>query len=72
MIAVTGSLPSYIPRFEEQLAPGGRLFVIVGTAPAMEAMLITRQLDGEFTRVPLYETSLKALVGATPNPKFTF
>lgn len=72
VIAVTGSLPSYIPRFEEQLAPGGRLFVIVGTAPAMEAMLITRQLDGEFTRVPLYETSLKALVGATPNPRFTF
>ena len=38
-IAVTGSLPLYDDRFEHHLRPGGRLFVIVGQGPAMEARL---------------------------------
>src|SRR5579863_5569537 len=41
-IAVTGSLPLYDARFERQLAVGGRLFVVVGEAPVMEARLIRR------------------------------
>jgi protein-L-isoaspartate(D-aspartate) O-methyltransferase len=64
VIAVTGSIPAYLPRFEEQLAPGGRLFIVVGTAPAMQAMLVTRQDDGEFSRTVLFETRLTPLVGA--------
>ena len=41
-IAVTASSPRRIRRFEKALKPGGRLFMIVGDAPAMEALLITR------------------------------
>lgn len=63
-IAVTGSVPADMPRFEEQLAPGGRLFIVVGTAPNMTAQLVKREADGEFTRTPLFETSLKPLSGA--------
>ena len=40
VIVVTGSLPVYDPRFESLLKPGGRLFVIAGTAPVMEAQLV--------------------------------
>lgn len=63
VIAVTGSLPTYLPRFEQQLAVGGRLFIVVGRGAAMQAMLVKHEEDGEFTRTNLFETSLKALVG---------
>jgi protein-L-isoaspartate(D-aspartate) O-methyltransferase len=72
VIAVTGSIPAYLPRFEEQLAPGGRLFIVVGTAPAMQAMLVTRQEDGEFSRTVLFETSLTPLVGANVDTGCSF
>lgn len=64
VIAVTGSIPAYLPRFEAQLAPGGRLFIVVGHGAAMQAMLVKHEEDGEFTRTNLFETRLKALVGA--------
>src|SRR6188768_1076955 len=41
-IAVTGSLPLYDERFQRALKIGGRLFIIVGQAPVMEAWKITR------------------------------
>ncbi len=41
-IAVTASLPVYDARFERMLAVGGRLFIVVGEAPAMDARLVTR------------------------------
>ncbi|SDZ96145.1 MAG: protein-L-isoaspartate O-methyltransferase [Candidatus Thiothrix putei] len=63
VIAVTGSMPTYLPRFEAQLAPGGRLFVVVGHGSVMQATLIKHEADSEFTRTTLFETQLKALVG---------
>jgi len=70
VIAVTGSIPEYDPCFEQQLKLGGRLFVIVGTAPVMTAMLITRVGDHAFSRTPLFETDLKPLVGRDEKPQF--
>lgn len=67
VIAVTGSIPHYSPHFETQLAPGGRLFIVVGQGAAMQAMLVTHESDGEFTRTNLFETHLKALVGVNSN-----
>ena len=40
-IAVTASLPVYDARFERTLDVGGRLFVVVGEAPVMDARLVT-------------------------------
>ena len=37
VIAVTGSIEEFDPRFVMALKPGGRLFVVVGTSPNMEA-----------------------------------
>jgi protein-L-isoaspartate(D-aspartate) O-methyltransferase len=62
-IAITASMPTYNPVFEEMLKIGGRLFVVVGSAPAMQAMLITRLSETEFARVSLFETVIKPFIG---------
>jgi protein-L-isoaspartate(D-aspartate) O-methyltransferase len=46
VIAVTGSIRAYDPRFEQWLNTGGRAFLVIGTPPAMEACLITRTDEG--------------------------
>ncbi|MBM4196028.1 MAG: protein-L-isoaspartate O-methyltransferase [Gammaproteobacteria bacterium] len=71
-IAVTGSLPLPDDRFEQWLAPGGRLFVVTGTAPAMTAWLIRRGEDGAITRGSLFETVLDALDSAPRPSAFVF
>ena len=69
-IAVTGAVAEYDTRFEEQLTVGGRLFIIVGRAPVMEAMLVTRTGPEAFDRTGLFETSVKHLLGREPRPGF--
>lgn len=71
-IAVTGSLPVYDPRFEQALRVGGRLFVIVGAAPVMDAVLIRRVDDNEWIRESLFETVVAPLLNATASPRFVF
>jgi protein-L-isoaspartate(D-aspartate) O-methyltransferase len=71
-IALTGSLPIYDPRFEQALAVGGRLFVVVGTGPMMEARLITRVGVDEWRRQSLFETAMDPLIHAATPPKFVF
>ncbi|MGH8570715.1 MAG: protein-L-isoaspartate O-methyltransferase, partial [Gammaproteobacteria bacterium] len=71
-IAVTGSLPVYSDRFERRLAVGGRVFLIVGQAPVMEAMLVTRMGEREFAREGLFETDLPPLRGAPTPKRFVF
>ena len=69
-IAVGGSVPASEPALEEQLAIGGRLFVVVGTAPAMEAMLVRRTGESEWIRESLFETVLPPLEGPEPPRRF--
>jgi protein-L-isoaspartate(D-aspartate) O-methyltransferase len=61
VVAVTGSIGAYDPRFEQWLNPGGRAFVIVGTPPAMEACVITRQVEGPALVESLFETVVPPL-----------
>lgn len=61
-IAVTASMPTYNNKYERKLKVGGRMFVVVGTNN-MTAMLITRETPSEYSRVELFETDLKALLG---------
>ena len=75
VIAVTGSVPSEepLPMLAQQLAPGGRLFVIVGEAPVMEARLETRIGAGtELRREALFETSVPALKNVPEPERFVF
>ena len=72
VIALTGSLPVYDPRFERALAAGGRLFVVTGVGNAMAAQRITRTGPGQWLRESLFETSIDALIHAQQPPKFVF
>jgi len=74
VIAVTGSLPSdkALAALQAQLAPGGRLFAIVGEEPAMEALLVTRVEGRDFCRQTLFETSVPALEKAPEAEHFVF
>lgn len=69
-IAVTGSIPVFDPALQRQLSVGGRLFVVVGEEPAMEALLVTRVGESEFGRESLFETVLPPLRGAKAPPRF--
>jgi len=73
VIAVTGSIHAYDPRFEQWLNSGGRAFVVIGTPPAMEACLITRMEDGVMVD-SLFETVMAplALPGGAEAASFRF
>jgi len=72
VIAVTGSLPAYDERFQRQLEIGGRLFVIVGDAPVMDARLIRRVSEEAWVTESLFETVVAPLQNARRPPGFSF
>jgi len=71
VVAVTGSMPAYNTALEAVLAPGGRLFQVVGESPLMHAMLVTRKGD-EFIQDFLFETDLPPLRHIPELPHFHF
>jgi protein-L-isoaspartate(D-aspartate) O-methyltransferase len=72
VIAVTGSMPILAEELKQQLNIGGRLFVILGTAPVMTAALITRESETVWSREDLFETDLPALANVEQPPEFVF
>ena len=72
VIVLTGSTPLLPERFFEQLAPGGRLFAVVGEAPAMAARLV--RAEGAEARIAtdLFETVVAPLVNALAPARFEF
>jgi protein-L-isoaspartate(D-aspartate) O-methyltransferase len=72
VIVLTGSTPELPEAFLAQLAPGGRLFAVVGEAPVMEARLVTCVAPGSFNSVDLFETVLAPLANALERDKFEF
>jgi protein-L-isoaspartate(D-aspartate) O-methyltransferase len=71
-IALTASLPLYDERWQRQLAIGGRLFVIVGEPPIMEARLVRRLAEESWTSVSLFETIIDPLRNAKHREEFSF
>jgi protein-L-isoaspartate(D-aspartate) O-methyltransferase len=61
VIAVTGSLPAVPENLKQALKTGGRMFVVVGFSPVMQALLITRIGASEWTTQSLFETDLPRL-----------
>jgi len=72
VIAVTGSLPSMCETLKTQLSMGGRLFVTIGSKPAMSARLITRINDNQWSDQPLFETVIEPLINAEQPSAFVF
>jgi len=71
-IAVTASLPIPDERFQRHLAVGGRLFVVVGEPPVMEARLIRRITEDAWGTESLFETVIDPLLHATRRQGFVF
>jgi protein-L-isoaspartate(D-aspartate) O-methyltransferase len=71
-IAVTGSVESMHPRFVDALKPGGRLFVVVGAPPVMDARRVRQTDDGDWVTESLFETELAPLVNGALPPQFLF
>jgi protein-L-isoaspartate(D-aspartate) O-methyltransferase len=73
VIVFTGSLPVAPDSLVEQsLAIGGRMFVVVGEAPVMQAILIERVAEADFKRDVLFETCLPSLENAPQPERFHF
>lgn len=72
VIAITGSLPALPETFLHGLKPGGRLVIVAGEAPVMEAVLVTRAGEGaQWARESLFETNIPPLLN-TARPQFVF
>jgi protein-L-isoaspartate(D-aspartate) O-methyltransferase len=72
VVVVTGSVADVPEHFLGWVNPGGRMFVVCGESPAMEARLLTRQGVSEWSVESLFETDLPRLVHAEPEPEFEF
>ena len=72
VIAITGSLPTLPEGFLQSLKIGGRLFVVTGQEPVMEARLITRTSEQGWIEQALFETVLPPLVNAPQPQRFVF
>ena len=72
VIVISGSLPVLPASLLKQLRVGGRLAAIVGTAPVMEAQLVTCSVEGVYNTVNLFETVVPALDGGETVPTFSF
>ena len=70
VIAVTGSLPRLHDGFHRTLRQGGRLFLVAGRPPVMEAMLFTRTAPEQWAREDLFETSIPPLENAPADATF--
>jgi len=71
-IAVTGSLPAIDTRLLEALKPGGRLFVVLGNLPVMEARLYSRDASDSLRSEAYFETCLPRLRHVAEPSRFTF
>ena len=71
-ICVTGSLATMLDQYKNALTIGGRLFVIIGEDPAMQAHLFTRIDENAWSDQIMFETSVKALLHAEKEKQFVF
>ena len=71
-IAVTGSIPTFDPRYISALKPGGRLFVVVGDPPVMDARLVQPVNGNEWSCESVFETELVPLTSGRAADRFSF
>lgn len=72
LIVYTGSCPVEPLGVRNQLAIGGALFIVLGTCPAMQAILIQRLSEAAFKQDVLFETYVPELINAPQASTFEF
>ncbi len=70
-ICVTGAVDAVPLQWLAWLRPGGRLFIVRGHDPVMEAVLVRGDVNAPKIE-SLFETDLAYLKGAEPTPQFKF
>ena len=64
VICITAGLALYPENYKQGLKVGGRLFAIIGTAPTMRAMVITRIAEETWSETTLFETVVPKMINA--------
>jgi protein-L-isoaspartate(D-aspartate) O-methyltransferase len=72
VIVIGGSMPLLPQAFLDRLGAGGRLFVVLGDAPAMKAVVVREPVAGSFQHTEIFETVTKPLVNAPQPSRFRF
>lgn len=72
VVAITGSLPELSDSLKNLLNLNGRLFVVTGEPPVMEACLVIRVGDDDWRIETMFETELAPLVNAPRVQQFHF
>jgi protein-L-isoaspartate(D-aspartate) O-methyltransferase len=72
VVVVTGSVEDIPDQFRGWVNPGGRMFIVCGESPAMEAKLLTKLNATEWREESLFETDLPRLVNAEKAAEFEF
>jgi protein-L-isoaspartate(D-aspartate) O-methyltransferase len=72
VVAVTGSLPVPVRSLERALVVGGRMFVVIGASPVMEARLVTRTGEDSWLSEALFETAIEPLIQKSAPSRFRF
>jgi len=68
-ICVNGAVDTIPARLVAMLKPGGRMFIVRGRSPAMEAVRVVADPAGPRIE-SLFETDIPYLAGAAPVPTF--
>ncbi len=72
VLVVTGSVAEIPEQFRGWVNPGGRMFVISGESPAMEAKILTKLNATDWREESLFETDLARLNNAEKAIEFEF
>ena len=72
VIVITGSMPEVPESYKNSLEIGGRLFIITGNAPSMNAKLITRVSEEDWSEENILETDVPALDNSALKEEFQF
>jgi protein-L-isoaspartate(D-aspartate) O-methyltransferase len=72
VIVISGALEVLPEAFMKQVKVGGRIAAIVGVAPVMQCVIITRVTESAYDTVQVFETNVKALASAPHPSHFEF
>ena len=72
VIMISGALEVLPENFKKQLKVGGRIAAVVGEAPVMECVIVTRVAENAFDTVKIFETNIKPLLSAPTPSHFAF
>ncbi|MBW8897902.1 MAG: protein-L-isoaspartate O-methyltransferase [Massilia sp.] len=72
VIVISGALEVLPEAILKQVKVGGRVAAIVGQAPVMEAVIITRTGENTYSTIKVFETNVRYLTGAPVPSHFQF